>query len=134
MKTLLTHLFAAITALAVHAQLITPATNEKPAAQVAAESIIEAINGEITHRVAVHRVAFETLWHNERDGATPAAILAQLGTKAALVFAFSRENLDHIDRCAKLVGKTRADFLTDAECTPPVALVVHNDGTVTIAN
>jgi len=112
--------------------LIPLTTSEPTAAQLAAESIIEAINNEIKHRVAVHSVAFETLWKNTREGATPEAILAHLGTTATLVFQFSRENLDHIDRCAKLVSQTRADFLSDAECTPPHELVYHADGTVTL--
>jgi hypothetical protein len=117
-----------------HAQLIeSAASTPPPAAKLAADSIVESINNEIKHRVAVHKVAFETLWKNTREGATPAAILEQLGTSAVLVFRFSRENLDHIDRCAKLVGKTRADFLTDAECTPPHELVYHADGRVTLA-
>ena len=115
-----------------HAQLIPTTVAQAPTAKLAAESIIDAINGEIKHRVAVHKIAFETLWKNTRDGATPAAILEQLGTSAVLVFRFSRENLDHIDRCAKLVGKSRADFLSDAECTPPHELVYHDDGRVTI--
>jgi hypothetical protein len=126
-------IIAAFAMTALHAQLIdTPAAQPAPAAKVAAESIIDAINGEIKHRVAVHKVAFETLWKNTREGATPAAILEHLGTSAVLVFQFSRENLEHIDRCAKLVGKTRADFLTDAECTPPLELLYHADGRVTI--
>jgi hypothetical protein len=121
----------AITVL--HAQLIESASAPPPtAAKLAAESIVAAINNEITHRVAVHKIAFDTLWKNTREGATPAAILEQLGTSAVLVFQFSRENLDHIDRCAKLVGKTRADFLSDAECTPPHELVYHADGRVTL--
>jgi hypothetical protein len=121
------------TSLSSHAQLIeSAATTPPPAAKLAADSIVDAINNEIKHRVAVHKVAFETLWKNTREGATPAAILEQLGTSAVLVFRFSRENLDHIDRCAKLVGKTRADFLTDAECTPPHELVYHADGRVTL--
>ena len=115
-----------------HAQLIPTTNAQAPTAKLAAESIIDAINGEIKHRVAVHKIAFETVWKNTRDWATPAAILEQLGTSAVLVFRFSRENLDHIDRCAKLVGKSRADFLSDAECTPPHALVYHADGRVTI--
>jgi hypothetical protein len=132
MKLLILAVFAlAITAL--HAQLIESASPPPPtAAKLAAESIIDAINSEIKHRVAIHKIAFETLWHNPREGATPSAILQHLGTTAALVFQFSRENLDHIDRCAKLVGKTRADFLSDAECTPPYELVFHANGTVTI--
>lgn len=115
------------------AQLIeSPAAPPPSASQLAAESIIDSINAEIKHRVAVHRIAFETLWKNTREGATPEAILAALGTKASLVFQFSRENLEHIDRCAKLVGKTHADFLSDAECTPPRELVFHANRTVTL--
>ena len=129
MKTLLLIL---LSACSLHAQLITKTETEKTAAQLAAESIVDAINAELTHRVQVHKVAFETLWHNPREGATPEAIIAEFGNKAALVFAFSAENLAHIERCAQLVGKTRADFLSDAECTPPRRLVIHSDGTVTL--
>lgn len=122
---------SAITLLA-SAQLIQTAKPEPTAAELAAESIIDSINAEISHRVGVHKTVFETLWRNTRPGATPAAILQHLGGKAALIFQFSRENLDHIDRCAKLVGKTRQDFLSDADCTPPSELVFHANGTVTI--
>lgn len=118
---------------ALQAQLIeSPSAPPPTAAQLAAESIVDAINAEIKHRVDVHKVCFNTLWRNTREGATPAAQLAALGVKAKLVFQFSNENLQHIQRCAELVGKTRADFIADVDCTPPVQLVFHNDGTVTI--
>jgi hypothetical protein len=132
MKHILLLLLAFCAPLSVSAQLIPTSPAQPPPAKLAADSIVNAINNEITHRVAVHKIAFETLWKNTREGATPAAILEQLGTSAVLVFQFSRENLDHIDRCAKLVGKTRADFLSDAECTPPHELVYHTDGRMTI--
>lgn len=133
MKLILLSLFTfSVASGALIAQLIETVKPEPTAAEAAASSIIETINNEIEHRVAIHKVAFETLWKNTREGATPAAILQQLGTKAALVFQFSRENLDYIDRCAKLVGKTRADFIPDAECIPPQELVFHANGTVTI--
>lgn len=133
MKLILTALAAfTLVITALHAQLIETAKPVPTATEEAAASIITAINAEIEHRVAVHKICFETLWNNTREGATPAAILQQLGTKAALVFQFNRENLDHIDRCAKLIGKTRADFITDVECTPPSELVFHTDGTVTL--
>lgn len=116
------------------AQLIETPTSPPPtAAELAAASIVDAINAEIKHRVDVHRVCFNTLWRNTREGATPAVILQELGTKAKLVFQFSNENLQHIQRCAELVGKTRADFIADVDCTPPVSLVFHADGTVTLA-
>lgn len=119
---------------ALHAQLITTAAPPPPtAAELAAASIVESINSEIQHRVSVHRTAWETLWENTREGATPAAILSALGTKAALVFQFSRANLEHIAACAALVGKTPADFIELKYLSSPRELVFHNDGTVTLA-
>ena len=114
------------------AQLIDSAKPEPTAAELAAQSVIDAVNAELSRRVAVHKVCFQTIWHNERPGATPAAVLAALGTKAALIFAVSGENVQHITRCAEFVGKTRADFISDADCIPPLAFTVHNDGTVTL--
>lgn len=114
------------------AQLIETAKTEPTKAQLAAESIVAAINAELTHRVAVHKTAWETLWKNERDGATPEAILAAMGNKAALVFAFSKANLEHIAACAALVGKQPTDFLPAKYWQTPQAITAHDDGTVTI--
>ena len=114
------------------AQLIDTPKPAPTSAELAAQSIIDSINDEIMHRVKQHQACWETLWRNQREGVTPAAVLAALGVKAGLVFGFASENLDHIDRCAKLVGKTRADFIADADCIPPVAFTLHNDGTVTL--
>lgn len=130
--TIITAAFAlAITGL--HAQLISSTLTSDAKATTAAEQIISRINGEIERRVIMHRELFEQLWNNP-NGAAPEAILAKLGTKAALVFALSAENLRHIDECAKLVGKTRRNFLTDAQITPPHAFTIHADGTVTLAD
>lgn len=125
-------LFAVLTLSLSHAQLIDVPSSSPPASQLAAESIIEAINGEIKHRVSVHQIAWETLWQNTRPGATPEAILSQLGTKAALVFQFSRENLEHITRCAALVGKQPTDFIDAKYLATPHELTFHSDGTVTL--
>lgn len=119
-------------ALTLHAQLIDTPKPAPTTAELAAQSVVDAVNGEITRRVNIHKVCWETIWKNERPGATPAAVLAALGTKAALVFAFASENLDHIDRCAQIVGKTRADFIPDSDCIPPLAYTVHADGTITL--
>lgn len=131
-KTLTRIIIAAVTLSSAVAQLIDTPKPEPTSAELAAQSIVDAVNAEIMHRIAVHRVCFDTIWKNERPGATPAAVLAKLGTKAALIFGFASENLAHIDRCAQMVGKTRADFIADADCTPPVAFTVHADGTVTL--
>lgn len=123
---------AALLAASSTAQLIGTAPAEPAADQLAADSIVTAINSEIAHRVAVHKICFDTLWRNTRPAATPAAILARLGTNAKLVFAFAAENLDHIDRCAQIIGKTRVDFIPDADCIPPLAFTLNEDGSATI--
>lgn len=124
--------FAALIAT-LHAQLIpTVPPAEKPREQQFAEHVIDTVNAEILRRVAVHRELFNSVWNNGSQGPTAAEVLGAMGTKAALIFAFANENLSHIDRCAKLVGKTRADFLSDEAITPPLAFTVNNDGTVTV--
>jgi hypothetical protein len=121
-----------ISTAAASAQLIDTAKPEPSKAQLAADSIVDAINNEITHRVAVHKTAWETLWKNEREGATPEAILAAMGDKAALVFAFSRANLEHIAACAKLVGKAPTDFLPAEYWSSPREITFHKDGSASL--
>lgn len=123
---------SALLCLFASAQLIQTTKPEPTAAELAADSVIDAVNDEIKRRVANHQVCFQTVWRNERPGATPAAVLAALGTKARLIFAFAAENVAHIERIALMVGKTRADFIPDADCIPPAAFTIHNDGTVTL--
>lgn len=115
-------------------QLIPTPDLQPSAAELAAQSIIDAINNEIAHRGRVHETAWDTIWANEREGATPAAILAQLGTHAALVFAFSRINLQHIAACCDLVGKQPTDFLPVKYWETPHPITVHDDGSVTITD
>ena len=116
----------------LQAQLIGTAPTPPTTAELAAQSVIDTLNAEIDHRVKVHKTLMDTVWRNQRDGATPAAILAALGTNAKLVFALADENLTNIGNCAVLVGKTRADFIADEDCIPPLAFTMHNDGTVTL--
>jgi hypothetical protein len=123
--------FAAATTL-LRAQLIGTPTPPPDAATLAAQSVVDAINQEITHRVAVHQTCFNTVWRNERPGATPAAVLAAMGNNAKLVFAFANANLDHISQCAQLVGKTLNDFIAPQDYTPPLAFTINDDGTATI--
>lgn len=132
MKYLITSILAATCLLSsASAQLIEPPASTPTPAQQVAQDLAALVNQEITRRVMVHQIAFAKIWRNEN--ATAAESLAALGNKAALIFGFASENLDHIDRCAKMVGKTRADFIPDADCVPPLAFTVHADGTVTIA-
>lgn len=119
-------------AASLHAQLIESTLTPDNLATTAAERIVTRINGELERRVAMHRELFTAIW-SDPLGAPPETILAKLGAKASLVFALSAENLRHIDACAKLVGKTRQDFLPDSLVTPPRELVHHADGRVTLA-
>lgn len=114
------------------AQELIPTTPppEKTAAEKIADSIVETLNGEIKHRVEVHKQLVDVLWHDER--ATPDAILAALGTKAKLLFQVSAANKAHLTTLAALVGKSIDDFLPAEYQTPPLAFTIHNDGTVTI--
>ncbi len=114
-------------------QLIDIPKSKPTAAELAAQSIIDSINAEIAHRVSVHKTAWETLWTNSREGATPAAILAAMGDRAGLVFAFSRANLEHIAACAALVGKQPTEFLPAEYWSTPQAITVQPAGTVTLS-
>jgi hypothetical protein len=109
-----------------------PVPNNNPTnAEIAASSIIDSINNEINHRVAVHQICFDTLWNNSRPDATASNILTALGTNAGLVFAFAVENLNHIGRCAAIIGKTREDYIPDSQCVPP-PFTINSDGTATL--
>jgi hypothetical protein len=133
MKRPLALVIAFTTAITLAAAQLIPTSAPMPtAAELAAKAITDTINEEIGHRVKIHQLCFDTVWRNERDGATPAAVLAALGTHAKLVFLFASENLADIDNCAKLVGKTRADFIADSDCVPPLAFTIQADGTVTL--
>jgi hypothetical protein len=123
---------SAVLSLLASAQLIDSPKPNTTAAELAAQSVVDAVNAEIVHRVAIHQICWQTIWRNARDGATPAAVLAALGPRAGLIFGFANENIEHIDRIAKMVGKARADFISDADCTPPMAFTIHSDGAVTL--
>jgi len=112
------------------AKLIEPPSSAPSAAKLVAQDLVDMVNDEITRRVMSHQIGFAKIWRNEK--ATAAESLAELGTRAALVFAFASENIDHIDRCARMVGKKRSDFIRDEDCIPPLPFTVHADGTVTL--
>lgn len=130
MKTPLYLLITIAFSTVIHGQLIDSIKPDPSAGEEAAQSVLDSVNSELLRRCNVHRASFDLIWRNRK--ATPSQVLATLGTRAGLVFAFAHENLDHIDRCAKIVGKTRADFISDADCIPPLAFTAHADGTITI--
>lgn len=133
MKTRIILIIAALCALAVPfvAQDLIPVSRPVPTVQQQiAESVITTLNEELKRRIAVHKQCFDMIWHEQR--ATPAQILAALGTNAKLVFLTSAENKAHLTHLATLVGKTLDDFLPTEYQTTPQAVTLHDDGTVTL--
>jgi hypothetical protein len=114
-------------------RLINIPTTPPEATELVAQGIVDVVNTQITHRVAIHNNCFITLWLNTREGFTLAAVLATLGTKAVHIMQFANKNRDHIVRCANRFVKTRADFITDTGRTPPEQLDYHANVTVTLA-
>jgi len=116
-----------------HAQIIPVTESTQDPAHVVAEAIAQGCNAALTDRVSRIKNLWETLWENER--ATPAQILAALGTNASKVFraaALARTDLESI---ATLAGTTPAILLGDAKyLTPKLAITFHQDGRVTVTN
>ncbi len=103
---------------------------EPPASQRIAKQLLKQLNEQLDNRVNIHKGSFYDFWQNSE--ATPDAILADMGTDAALWLNAARENVSHLHRLALLVGKTVADYLPADMLNPPREFVSHPDGTVTL--
>lgn len=114
-----------------HAQIISVTEPTEAPAQLVADAIVEGCNEALTDRVKRIKNLWETLWENER--ATPAQILAALGTNARKIFqaaALARADLEAV---ATLAGTTPTALLGDAKyLTPKAAVTFHADGRVTL--
>jgi hypothetical protein len=110
--------------------LINLPTNQPPAAQRIALSLLEKINGQLESRVQAHKGMWSDFWQN--NDATPEEILAAMGTNAHLMLGSAIESVRHIDEVAKLAGKTAADFLEPEEINGLRPMVANPDGTVTL--
>jgi hypothetical protein len=104
----------------------------KTPAEICADSLVEALNNELKHRIAIHEALFADFWHNAN--ATPDEINAALGNKAAAVFRASAENLAHLTRIAAIAGVSIDDLIPAEHRTSPRAVSIHTDGTVTLAD
>ena len=106
-------------------------TEELTAAELAAGALIEGANAGLADRVARMKNLWETLWENPR--ATPAEILAALGTKAKTLFIAAARARTDLEQMAILAGTTAEALLGDVKyLTPKFAVDVHADGTVTL--
>lgn len=104
-------------------ELIPVEKPQRTAAQDIADKLAEDINAEISRRVELHQSLFQSFWKN--PDATPEQIAEALGTKARTFFAVAAENVAHIERLAKLVGKTLDDFLPAADRERPKDILIN---------
>lgn len=119
--------------IASHAQLITVTPTSEPAAQVVAETIIDGCNSGLADRVARMQNMWSTLWENPR--ATPAEILAALGTKGKIIFQAAAQARADLTVMATLAGTTPEALLGDVKyLAPKQAVTIHSNGTVTLTN
>ncbi len=108
-------------------------TNETPPtpAQHVAQLLVSGVNEGLAHRVAQMRNLWELLWQDPR--ATPAEILAELGTKATLLFQAASKARADLEQMAALAGTDAATLLGDAKYLAPAAPVTfHANGSVTL--
>lgn len=103
--------------------LIESPANAVPPAKAAALEILATIPRTGAAMLEGHRSCFGLLWSN--PNATPAEILAELGTDAAAVFQRGADLVEF------LITKGIAS-MDPAEYTPPQAYTAHQDGTVTL--
>lgn len=119
-------LFLACTVLA-QAQLISVAAPTETPAALAAEAIVDGCNAALNDRVQRVKNLWETLWENDR--ATPAQILAALGTNARRVFQAAALARSDLEAVAALANTTPTALLGDAKyLTPKFPVTFFPDG------
>jgi hypothetical protein len=109
-----------------------PTTETPPTpAQHVAQLLINGVNEGLADRVNRMRNLWELLWQDPR--ATPAEILAELGTRATLLFQAASKARADLEAIAPLAGTDAATLLGDAKYLSPAAPVTfHADGKVTL--
>jgi hypothetical protein len=113
------------------AQLISVSDPVDPPATLAAQAIVDGCNAALNDRVQRVKNLWETLWENDR--ATPAQILAALGTNARRVFQAAALARSDLEAVATLAGKTPTELLGHAKyLSPKYPVTFHADGRVTL--
>jgi hypothetical protein len=106
-------------------------TSEPTPAELVAEALLDGTNAGLADRVNRMKNLWETLWENPR--ATPAEILAELGTKAFTLFQAAGAGVADLETLAKLMGTNAEELLGDVKYLSAAAPVNFNpDGTVTL--
>lgn len=99
-------------------------------AQRAAIAQLSRVNSAGYESVARHKELYRAFWDDPQ--ATPAEILAEMGTNAALYLASANASIAQIESLAIIAGSTLDDVLPPEHREPRMPITVHDDGTVTI--
>jgi len=132
MKHITFSIFCLCTILSARAvDIVPPVVETKTQAQFVSENLITGANSALNVRIENFKVMWSMLWENDR--ATPADILAALGTKAKSLFVAAGLARQDMTSIATVLGTTPEAMLGDAKyLTPKVPVTIHDDGTVTL--
>lgn len=112
---------------------------EVPVASIVARAILDAVNAQPAIRAKSLRGTWETLWENDRPGASPQEIFDALqaikpgsGQIVLLAGSLAVQDLENI---ANATQKTFAEVAGDQKYyTTPIPIVLNQDGSVTVQN
>jgi len=96
-----------------------------------ARSLLTLANNETERRVQFHQSCFDAIWRNPLVPAHE--VLAAMGTNAARYFQAASESVRHIAEIAAISGLTLDQVLPAADRAMPVEVILHEDGTATLA-
>lgn len=104
-----------------------PAVQAEAPAKRAAREILQRMSSAAADLLASHQEMYRRLWYS--TDATPAEILAEIGTRGGEVFLRGGDVVGFLLGAG--TGRPVASMETN-EYTPPVAYTIHSDGTVTL--
>ena len=110
--------------------LAVPEQVKEPVAKTKARAILQGINGEADRRAKNQIRLADLLWDNDEE--TIKAILEELGTQAATVFALSKTSVESLGALAAVSGRALNDLIHPSYQGVPRAIEIHADGTVTL--
>lgn len=102
-----------------------------PVAERIAADMLRIVDAECRRRIGDHCDWWAALW--ESPEATPAEIVAAMGSSAALFFTIASVNKQQIATVAQVLGKTTAELGVPDKCMgTPKTVTLNPDGTATI--
>lgn len=104
---------------------------QPPVAERIAADMLRLVDAECRRRIGDHVDWWSAVW--ESPEATPQAIVAAMGTSAALFFAIASTNKNQIATVAQILGKTTPELGVPDKCMgTPQPVTLNPDGTAQI--